>query len=141
MPAPLVVNSSVSMKGFFTKALFLRSQPAAELERRLGYASGRLLNGWWLLFLLRMPTPNDFEFMGYSQMSGGIPQGHLHPPGGLTAEQSLAKAGYNLVRLKQKVIMEVFRLSARNGWQKPVRADRRRDRPPIPQGAAFRNGN
>ena len=90
MRAPLVLNGRYSMTGFFTKALFLRAQPAAELERRLGYAAGRLAAGWWLLFLEQMPMAADFEFMGYSQMSGGVPRGHLHPPGGMTAEQSSA---------------------------------------------------
>jgi hypothetical protein len=85
------------MTGFFTKARFLRRQPASELERRLGYAPGRLAKGWWLLFLEQMPTPDDFEFMGYSYMSGGVSQGHVRP--GPTAEQELKAGKYDVFRL------------------------------------------
>src|SRR5436190_1691885 len=75
MPAPLVPGpSSVGtvdrFSGNFTKALYLRSQPGDELERRLGYGPGRLSQGWWLLFALERPAPDNFEFGGYTHFSG-----------------------------------------------------------------------
>jgi hypothetical protein len=73
--AALVPNvSSVGVigqfKGNFTKALYLRSHNAAEVERRLGYGHGRLAPGWWLLFALDRPSPDNFEFGGYTHFSG-----------------------------------------------------------------------
>lgn len=57
--------------GNFTKAIYLRSQPSAELERRIGYGAGRLAQGWWLLFALEKPTAANFQFGGYTHFSGG----------------------------------------------------------------------
>jgi hypothetical protein len=50
--------------------MYLRSQPGGELERRLGYGPGRLSRGWWLLFALVKPRPDNFEFGGYTHFSG-----------------------------------------------------------------------
>jgi hypothetical protein len=111
MPVPLELNKTVPMKGFITQAKFLRSHSASELEQRLGYGTGRLANGWWLLFLEQMPQPNDYEFMAYSHMSGGVPQGHLNPPGGRTTEQSLQSKGFDMTVLKQKTIRDTFTLT------------------------------
>jgi hypothetical protein len=110
MTPVLRLNGVYRMKGFFTKALYLRSQPAREVEVRLGYAAGRLAAGWWLLFLEQLPAPDEFEFRGYSQMSGGIPQGHLDP-GGRNAEQRLRDDGVNVPRLKQNMAVNGFRVS------------------------------
>ena len=74
MPSPLAPDpSSIGViDGFkrnFTKALYLRSQPSGECERGLGYGPGRLSQGWWLLFALERPTPDNFEFGGYTHFS------------------------------------------------------------------------
>jgi hypothetical protein len=125
----------VPMKGFFTKARFLRQQPAAELERRLGYAQGRLAKGWWLLFLEQMPTPNDFEFMGYSYMSGGVAQGHLRQ--GPTAEQELKAGKYDVFGLKRRTILQTFRLSGPERLAKVVPIDGESGAMPYPPGSGF----
>lgn len=97
--------------GFFTKAFWLRMQTSAELERRLGYRTGRMNDGWYLLFLLQMPTPDQFEFRGYSYLSGGVAQGHLaNPPDRRNVEQQMRDEGKNLPQIKQRIIQDVFRL-------------------------------
>ena len=115
------------LRGDFSKALYYRSQSSDEVERRIGYRAGRLRKGWWLLFLTEMPKTDQFEYRGYSQMSGGIAQGHLQrnlpaDQRGPNAEQSLKAAGYNLTGtsyqakgMKQKTIEDTFRLQ---GWQR-----------------------
>src|SRR5271166_2098752 len=110
MNPPPMLGAAYTTKGFVTKALYLRSQPSAELERRLGFAPGRLGRGWWLLFLEDMPTAGDFEFRGYTQMSGGIQMGHLNP-GGLNAEQRLRQDGYDVSRLKAMRIADTLRIA------------------------------
>ncbi|QZH74961.1 MAG: hypothetical protein JY451_15170 [Erythrobacter sp.] len=105
----MAVGDRVTKRGFFTKALYLRSQPSHELEQRLGYRTGRLSQGWSLLFMDDMLTETDFEFRGYSQMSGGVAQGHLpNPPDPRNSEQWLRDNNFDLPRLKQKIIREVF---------------------------------
>jgi hypothetical protein len=75
MANPLAANASSegvedAFSGNFTKALYLRSQSAEELEARIGYGSGRLAQGWWLLFALERPAADNFEFGGYTHFSG-----------------------------------------------------------------------
>ncbi len=117
----LAVGHVVSRKGYFTKGMFLRSQPPREVEKRLGFEAGRMRDGWWLLLLTELPGPNDFEVRGYSQMSNGIAQGHLTaPPDPLNAEQRLRAEGYDVVRIKTGLIRDVFRLAGPDRLAKAV---------------------
>ena len=120
------VGDIVLKRGFFTKALSLRMQPSTEVERRLGYRSGRLAEGWWLLFMLDLPGVDDFEVRGYTHLSGGVTQGHLpRPPDSRTAEQRLRDGGFDLTRIKQNLIRDVFTLAGPNRLAKaiPVRGE------------------
>lgn len=135
MPLALSPGQSIAMAGFFTKARFLRGQPAVELEKRLGYAQGRLASGWWLLFLEQMPTPNDFEFMGYSHMSGGVAQGHLRP--GATAEQQLKAGKFDVFGMKRRTILQTFRLSGPDRLAKVVPFADQSGLMPYPPGSGF----
>lgn len=129
----LVVGQPVTLAGFFGKALFLRSQPAAELERRLGYRAGRLQQGWWLLFLTRMPRPEEFEFAGYSHLSGGVVQGHLPaPPDPRGAEARLRDGGYDLDGLKRDTIAGTFTLSGAERLAKVIPVAPQEGEPGIP---------
>lgn len=115
-----------TLGGFFTKAMFLRSQSGAEIERRLGYRTGRLSDGWRLLFLTEMPGASDFEYRGYTQMSGGVPLGHLlNPPDKRNSEQRLKDDGFDLGKLKLATISGVFTLEgpARLAKVIPVRGE------------------
>lgn len=112
VPFPKVVGESQKLDGFFTKARYLRGVPSAEIERRLGYRAGRLRDGYWLMFLTRKPAPAEFEFRAYSHMSGGIEQGHKpENAGNPTAEDRLRQGGYDLARLKDRIIRETFQLA------------------------------
>jgi hypothetical protein len=105
-PSP---GDPLPLKGFFTQALFLRGQSGAELERRLGYSSGTLAAGWSLLFLDETLTADDILLRGYTHFSGGVPQGHLEtPPDPRTAEKRLADEGYDLARIKARLVNEVL---------------------------------
>jgi hypothetical protein len=131
------VGGTVCKAGFFTNALYLRGQTSAEIERRIGYHPGRLAQGWYLLFLLQLPTPQQFEYRGYSYMSGGIVQGHLaNPPDRRTAEQRLADDGFPLAQGKQGTIDRLFRLDGAQRLAKvtPVRGEFGRDDYPAASG-------
>jgi hypothetical protein len=96
--------------GYITQAKYLRSQSTREIELRIGYRAGRLAEGYSLWFLLDRLTPEDFEFRGYSQMSGGVPMGHkpAHSDDP-NAEQSLLAEGYDLAALKRRICDQTFR--------------------------------
>ena len=140
VPFPAAPGEVQQLEGFFTQALYLRKQPAQEVERRLGYRTGRLHQGYWLMFLTRLPTVDEFEYRGYSQMSDGIPQGHI--PGNErnpNAEQSLRAGGYNLTGnatqsegMKQKTLRQTFTLHGAHRLAKVRPVARAHNDPGIP---------
>lgn len=112
------------LKGYVTKAKFIRGQSAGELEARLGFRKGRLNGGWRLYFLDEMPRPDDFEYRGYSQMSGGVERGHNPARSdGRTAEDRLRGSGADLMRLKERTVREVFAISGSERLAKVVPND------------------
>jgi hypothetical protein len=68
---------TLDMRGYFLQLHFIRGQSPAELERRIGFRTGRLAQGWFLFFMLRKPAPDEYEMHGYTHFSGGMVQGHL----------------------------------------------------------------
>jgi len=103
------VGDTLDMKGYFLQLHFIRGQTPSELERRIGFRAGRLSQGWYLFFMLRRPTPDDYEMHGYTHFSGGMVQGHLphaSPPPiqeqRLTLEQGWSAA--DVRRFKQRQI-------------------------------------
>jgi hypothetical protein len=76
-------GDDVFRQGFFTKRHCLGDPcNGYALERRLGYAPGRLRFGWYLLLLLdRPPDADEFVFAGYTHFSGGRIRGHAPEPG------------------------------------------------------------
>ena len=107
--ATFTVGSTVKMRGYVLKAMFMRGQSAAELERRIGYGSGRLIKGWYLFFLLQMPTITDFTMRGYTYLPDGVPVGESDPP-----EPAMANRGWSqsdIDSLKQNLIKRTFTIS------------------------------
>lgn len=109
---PAAPGRSFEARGFFTQARYLRGQPPDEIERRLGYRPGRLRQGYWLLYLTRLPTVGEFGLRGYSHLSGGVEQGHLPESAGKPhAEARLAAEGFDVETLKRNALNEAFTLS------------------------------
>jgi hypothetical protein len=98
----LTVGSEPLIAGYVCKARDVRGQSPSELERRLGYRTGRLEQGWYFLFLLRLPTISDFEFRGYTHLSDGIPKGGKHPPEDVMRREGWS--GIDIDRMKRKLI-------------------------------------
>jgi hypothetical protein len=77
MSGPSLAKDTVHhMTGFCTHAFVPRGKPLSELVELLGYRRGRLASGATVLFLERMPTPDDIQLAGYSYFSDGAVQGH-----------------------------------------------------------------
>ena len=139
VPLPRRVHEIQWLDGYFSKAVHYRRQPPDELERRIGYSAGTLREGYWLMFLTRMPGVGQFEVRGYSHLPDGKEVG-----GRLNAEERLRAEGYNLSGtsyqrkgIKHMLVEEVFRLVGADRLAK-IRPVRRGDYPPgsgIPQWA------
>jgi hypothetical protein len=81
MVTSFTVGQTQFMTGFCTHAFLLRGKSLSDLEKSLGYRSGRLASGARILFLEQLPQPDDFELAGYTYFSGGAVQGHKLGPG------------------------------------------------------------
>ena len=106
------VGDLVRLKGYITQYHFVVRKTGPQIEQLLGYRAGRLGQGWVLLFLTSLPKPDDFEFRGYSHMSGGVAEGHKDATKDKrTAEQKLKDAGIELEKLKRRIMDDVFSIN------------------------------
>jgi hypothetical protein len=62
------VGDAINITGYFTKYKFLYRQPLYEIGRRVGYHPGRMSAGAIIATLDRLPTIDEFETAGYSQV-------------------------------------------------------------------------
>lgn len=56
--------------GFVTRQFNLQGRTLSDIEKRLGYQSGRLSQGAYFLVALELPLNDGFELAGYSQVAG-----------------------------------------------------------------------
>ncbi|MEM8698901.1 MAG: hypothetical protein AAGF44_06990, partial [Pseudomonadota bacterium] len=77
----------------------------------------------------------DFQFRGYSQMSGGVSMGHLkNPVDKRTAEQVLKDKNFDVVRMKEAIIKTTFQVSGNRRLVKVIpnrKPSGSRDYPPV----------
>jgi hypothetical protein len=64
------LTNTVYLKGFFTLKLYLLGQTLREIEQRMGFDAGRLSLGAWFATPLGIPSEDEFELAGYSQVAG-----------------------------------------------------------------------
>ncbi len=70
-PKPLVLGTLVDLKGDVTQNRWVGARSARDLERSLGYSTGRLSAGWTVILLKQTLQPADFRFSGLTIRSGG----------------------------------------------------------------------
>lgn len=68
---PLTVGHIETIPGDVTTLQWIKPGYEAETERALGYHSGKLAQGYYVLLLTRKPQPAEFEFSGTTLRSGG----------------------------------------------------------------------
>jgi hypothetical protein len=56
--------------GFITQEKYVRNKSLGELERLLGFRTGRLSKGAKIYYLTQLPGTEQFHFRGYSQVAG-----------------------------------------------------------------------
>ncbi|MEJ1239307.1 hypothetical protein WBG78_14315 [Chryseolinea sp. T2] len=64
-----VVGQSVDIHGFVTSEKFIANCSLSEIEKRLGFHQGRLMQGAAFLVLSGTPSDKDFELRGYSNVA------------------------------------------------------------------------
>jgi len=67
----LTLGQQSRFSGDVTTLNWIGPRPAAEVERNLGYAPGRLAMGYWIILLKEPLKPDHFEFGGTTLRSGG----------------------------------------------------------------------
>jgi hypothetical protein len=71
--APYKVGEIVPTQGYFTQKKYIKyainNGGLRNIEQTVGFHSGRLKNGAYILELTRLPKPSEFEFAGYSQVA------------------------------------------------------------------------
>ena len=92
-----IIHSTIQISGFITLKKFLLGRNLQQIERLLGFHSGRLRQGATFAELISLPGLNEFDFAGYSQVAS-----HRF--------DTRALAGYDINKLKNNVL-EV--------WSKP----------------------
>ena len=64
------VNTTEWLTGFVTQAKYLKGRDLRYIEQLLGYETGRLKHGAWFCECQQLPTLDQFELAGYSQVAG-----------------------------------------------------------------------
>lgn len=90
------LHEIISVKGCITQEHFIKGKSLSELERLLGFQSGRLANGAVIAVLTQMPTAQQFELLGYSQVA---------------EHRFRGTDGLNVDKLKELVLKETFTLA------------------------------
>jgi hypothetical protein len=63
-------GETIHPKGCFTQLKYIAGQSLPEIERRLGFRTGRLSKGAYIVQASELPGINEFNLLGYSQVSG-----------------------------------------------------------------------
>lgn len=108
----LALNSIIPLKGFVTQQGYLKGQNLLSVERLLGYGGGRLSKGAWFCELQQMPTIEDFNLAGYSQVAG-----HRFAKEFNTSEYDKDK---NALFIRKKNAMAAWELSGRKSLVKVI---------------------
>lgn len=85
--SPAVASTTV-LRGFFTSQKWLRGKTLGEMERLIGYRTGRLSShGASVYAFTRVPELWEFDVKGYTNVSGGL---NISPEWALAEQKAAA---------------------------------------------------
>ena len=64
------LHQSLTVRGCITQEKYIKGKSLPELERILGFHTGRLRNGIIVAALQQTPTKDQFDLLGYTQVAG-----------------------------------------------------------------------
>lgn len=65
----LTIGTTTNLKGCVTQRGFLKGKNLSDMERLLGFSSGRLKQGAFICELLQLPAKDQFKLAGYTQVA------------------------------------------------------------------------
>lgn len=92
------INEIIQVKGCITQERYIKGKTLPELEHLLGFQKGRLDTGIVVAALIQLPSLQQFELLGYSQV----------------AEHKFsndATKGLDVIKLKEMVLRDTFTTS------------------------------
>ncbi|MEO6722334.1 MAG: hypothetical protein ABIN67_18345 [Ferruginibacter sp.] len=92
------LNDHIQVRGCITQEKYIKGRSVAEVERILGFKTGRLKTGYVIAALEQIPNNDDFDLLGYSQVAGH----HFGPE---------ATKGLDVIKLKNMVRQNVFTMA------------------------------
>jgi hypothetical protein len=107
------IHQAVRVVGYVTKDKYIRGRPIGDIERILGYHSGRFRDGIAVVRLDRLPTLLQFELAGYSMTA----EHRFTAPSDLNIDKlkQLALESWSLVGVERLVKPKSARRSCREG--------------------------
>jgi hypothetical protein len=120
---PFALGERVRRKGFVTQLISVINQSPGELERRLGYAAGRLAGGWTLLFLKEAVGGDEFRYGGYTHFSGGLVGPPAQGDGRDSVEDELGTLVGDVGALRRKRAEAIFQTTGPRRIVKLLPAD------------------
>ena len=94
----LNLYATLTVSGCITQEKFLKGRTLAEIERLLGFHTGRLKEGMIVTALTQIPQVGEFEFGGYSQVASH----HF--------SDQYGKVVFDREMMKKKLVAEVFKI-------------------------------
>jgi hypothetical protein len=116
-----VLGTPAMASGCLTRLIDIVNRAPTELEDLVGFHRGRLANGFYLLLLKQPLAPMDFEFYGYTYMSGGkigLPSNSARPKVDDLVRSTLHNAG---PRVAPDVYEQFARAIRLNGQERYVK--------------------
>jgi hypothetical protein len=92
------LNTIIPVKGCITQEKFSKGRTLAEIERLLGFHTGRLQQGMIVTALTQIPQVGQFEFGGYSQVASH----HF--------QEQYGKVAFDKDMMKKKLVSDVFKI-------------------------------
>ena len=101
------INQSIQVSGCITQEKYIKGKTLLEIERILGFHNGRLNTGIIVAALLQIPSNDQFDLLGYTQVAE-----HRFNSNSLKA--------LDVIKLKDLVRKDVFTLNGINRLVKVI---------------------
>ncbi|WP_207431278.1 hypothetical protein [Sabulibacter ruber] len=126
------VGETIHPKGCFTQLKYIAGQSLSEVERRLGYRTGRLAKGAYVVQASELPGINDFNLLAYSQ----IPADRFKTEGKYDLQKANAMfPGTSETKKLRQIVLSSWQQSGPDSLVKIIPVTPHSDRETYPSGS------